>query len=137
MADLIMFAGNVAIESVGGLPMTFCAGRTDAELAEEVAPVLENFEGSLTPKGIRADMERFGFTLEEYIAMIGGGHSIGQMHPTRSGFFGTWTFNPTKLDNEYFVQLLKQTWEHYEVPETGKHQYRAKDAALYLITPDR
>jgi|EP01046_Picozoa_sp_COSAG06_P066006 catalase (peroxidase I) len=31
-----------------------------------------------------------GLTKREFVALLGGGHSLGQMHPERSGFTGQW-----------------------------------------------
>jgi catalase (peroxidase I) len=31
-----------------------------------------------------------GLSKREFVALLGGGHSLGQMHPDRSGFTGQW-----------------------------------------------
>ena len=31
-----------------------------------------------------------GLSKREFVALLGGGHSLGQMHPDRSGFMGQW-----------------------------------------------
>ncbi|KAG5462638.1 MAG: heme peroxidase, partial [Olpidium bornovanus] len=37
-------------------------------------------------------------------------HALGRCHADRSGFEGPWTPSPTVFTNDFFVQLLNQTW---------------------------
>jgi hypothetical protein len=50
-----------------------------------------------------------GLTPQEAVVLIGGGHSLGQMHADRSGFTGAWTSAPTVLSNEYFTTVTSLT----------------------------
>lgn len=52
----------------------------------------------------------FGFTDDEAVALIGGGHSLGQAHLAVSGYEGPWDNSPHQLDAEYFEELVEETW---------------------------
>merc|ERR1719498_427550 len=68
--------------------------------------------------------------------LVGGGHSLGKMHHTRSGFEGQWTSEPTRFSNDYFKTLLSEDWEEFVVPQTGNIQYKAKGKDLYMLKTD-
>lgn len=104
---------------------------------------------------IRDVFGRMGMGDRENVALIGGGHSIGKCHgagmegpgpkprecpwnpypgahgtgkgndTVTSGFEGPWTTNPTKMDNEYFQNLINYEWEKYKGPG-GQWQWRIK-----------
>lgn len=136
-ADLIVLAGNTAIEDAGGRPMKFCGGRSDA---------LDGAGSEFLNQGVSADvtdadvlknaMSILGLGPREAVVLIGGGHSLGQMHPSRSGYEGAWTANPTKLDNSYFQGLALEQWEEHKVASSGKTQYKAKGKDLYMLKLD-
>lgn len=50
-------------------------------------------------------MERMGFTVEEYVALMGS-HTLGFAHQERTGFKGRWTQNPHVFDNTYYKEVL-------------------------------
>merc|ERR1719482_729659 len=71
----------------------------------------------------------------EFTALMGG-HSLGKMHPKRTGFTGQWTRNPTRLSNDYFQTLLGTDWQTY-TGETGRVQFKetGKDQ-LFMLKAD-
>ena len=46
-----------------------------------------------------------GFDDKEYVAIMGS-HCLGGARKDRSGFEGTWTKEPLKFDNTYYMELL-------------------------------
>lgn len=135
-ADLIVLAGQVSLERSGAPKMKFCGGRTDAS----------DGAGSkyLSPKvtGSESDalhLEEYGkimgMSKRELVALVGGGHSLGSMHPNVSGYDGSWTTDPTTLDNSYFSNLLDNTWSKTK-SSAGKTQYKADGKDLYMLPTD-
>merc|ERR1712146_832032 len=76
-----------------------------------------------------------GLSKREFVALQGGGHSLGSMHSTRSGYTGSWTSNPLRLDNEYFKNLLNEKWENITLPN-GNQQFQAEGKNLYMLKTD-
>lgn len=86
MADLIVLAGQTAIEDAGGVAMTFCGGRVDAKDAsgsEILAP--RSYSPALV--SIRDDIKVKGLTVMEGVALAG--------RPTVPG----------QLSNKFFIDL--------------------------------
>jgi len=104
---------------------------------------------------------------KETVALIGGGHAFGKTHgacpagagpspiddPTNpwpglcgtgkgrdtytSGIEGPWTTTPTKWDNNYFKELLENTWAEAKGPG-DKHQWHTVDGTknIMMLTSD-
>ncbi|GAB3604102.1 catalase/peroxidase HPI [Microbacterium aureliae] len=194
-ADLMILAGNVALESMGFNTFGFGGGRPDVwepdddvywgpettwladerysgdrELERPLAAVQmgliyvnpEGPNGNPDPlasaRDIRETFGRMGMNDEETVALIAGGHTFGKTHgaapdtylesnPEAAGLemqglgwknnFGTgkgddtitsglevtWTYHPTRWDNEYFHILYAYEWELMRSPGGG-HQWR-------------
>jgi len=140
-ADLIAFAGTVALEEAGGNSMAFCPGRTDAAVPDGGSDDLE-------PRIVGAASEEvvtlmdvvsvMGLSLQEFVALMGG-HTLGQMHADRTGFTGQWSDDPTNFSNQYYQRILNEEWEEFTEPTTGTLQYRTVGRAngdLYALSTD-
>uniref|UniRef100_A0A7S3ZIM4 Plant heme peroxidase family profile domain-containing protein n=1 Tax=Lotharella globosa TaxID=91324 RepID=A0A7S3ZIM4_9EUKA len=46
-----------------------------------------------------------------------------------------WTSNPFTINNQYFINLLKEEWELVTL-STGKQQYKAVGKDLYMLQTD-
>lgn len=194
-ADLMILAGNVALESMGFRTFGFGGGRADVwepdadvywgpettwladerysgdrDLERPLAAVQmgliyvnpEGPNGNPDPlasaRDIRETFGRMAMDDEETVALIAGGHTFGKTHgaapdtnleenPEAAGLeqqgfgwknnFGTgkgddtitsglevtWTYHPTRWDNEYFHILYGYEWELMKSPGGG-HQWR-------------
>ena len=208
-ADLMIYAGNVAMEHMGFKTFGFSGGRVDAwEPDDDVYWGSETSwladEGRYTP-GEKRDLEnplaatqmgliyvnpegvggnpdplelahdiretfaRMAMDDEETVALIAGGHTFGKTHgagpadlvgpapedapieqmglgwknaygtgkgddQTASGLEVTWTYHPTRWDNEFFHILFAYEWELMESP-AGAKQWRPKNGAGADMVP--
>jgi len=206
--DLMVLAGNVALESMGFETFGFAGGRIDAwepdddvywgpeqvwltderhtgdrELerpygATEMGLIYVNPEGPqgnpdplAAAKDIRATFGQMAMDDEETAALIIGGHTFGKTHgaadpekyvgpePERapleaqglgwisdyesgsgaatitSGIEVTWTYHPTRWDNEFLHILYGYEWELTKSP-AGANQWRPKDGGGSDMVPD-
>ncbi|RKS88570.1 catalase-peroxidase [Microbacterium sp. AG790] len=196
-ADLMILAGNVALESMGFRTFGFAGGRPDVwepdddvywgpettwlgderysgerELDKPLAAVQmgliyvnpEGPNGNPDPlasaRDIRETFGRMAMNDEETVALIAGGHTFGKTHGAASddnlddnpeaagleaqglgwknshgtgrgddtitsGLEVTWTYHPTRWDNEFFHILYAYEWELMKSP-AGAHQWRPK-----------
>ena len=206
-ADLMILAGNVALETMGFKTFGFAGGREDAwepdddvywgpetewladarysgdrELEEPLAAVQmgliyvnpEGPNGNPDPlaaaRDIRETFRRMAMNDEETVALIAGGHTFGKTHgagPTHhvgpepeaapieqqglgwkssfgtgkgpdtitSGLEVTWTYHPTRWDNEFLHILFAYEWEPMKSP-AGAWQWRPKNGAGSDMVPD-
>mmetsp|Transcript_65036 Transcript_65036/g.209530 ORF Transcript_65036/g.209530 Transcript_65036/m.209530 type:complete len:520 (+) Transcript_65036:79-1638(+) len=128
-ADLWILAAYVAIEHTGGPRIEFKGGRVDAPAEMAVAPgrlpgaekgIKDGWE--LDSEGrmkgwenlarhIREDVfGRMGFSDQETVALITGGHVYGRCHTESSGYAGAWVENPTLFSNEYAADMVDDKW---------------------------
>ena len=193
--DLMILAGNVALESMGFKTFGFAGGRIDAwepdddvywgpettwlgderysgdrDLEKPLAAVQmgliyvnpEGPNGNPDPlasaRDIRETFGRMAMDDEETVALIAGGHTFGKTHGAApdsnlednpeaaglemqglgwknnhgtgkgddqitSGLEVTWTYHPTRWDNEFFHILYAYDWELFQSP-AGAHQWR-------------
>lgn len=136
-ADLIVLAGSTAVEQAGAGPIRFCGGRTDAAdgvgseyLAPRASAATDSADVWMNEIGIK------GVSVREWVALVGGGHSLGQMHKSRSGYEGSWTQDPTQINHNYFRSLLTEKWEKHSVDGTQNVQYKAVGKELYMLKSD-
>eukprot|EP00388_Colpodella_angusta_P006311 GDKJ01018779.1.p1 GENE.GDKJ01018779.1~~GDKJ01018779.1.p1 ORF type:complete len:373 (+),score=102.36 GDKJ01018779.1:167-1120(+) len=109
-ADLYTFAGVVAIQEMAGPQISWRSGRRDALDGSECTPDGRLPDASQGAEHVRCVFSRMNFTPREYVALIGGGHSIGRCHTDRSGYDGPWSFSPTTFSNAFFTLLLNEEW---------------------------
>jgi len=135
-SDLWVFAGLVALEEMGGpqIPMRWGRIDLDEETPEKIPPNGRLPDGAKGAKHVRDIFYRMGFSDQEIVALVGGGHAIGRCHPERSGFEGPWTFSPTTFSNQYFYFLLKEPWT--EKSWTGKKQFEDSSRNLMMLPTD-
>ena len=204
-ADLLVFAGNVALEDMGFETFGFGFGREDVWEPEEVNWGTEDtwlgderYSGDrdlanplgavqmgliyVNPEGpngepdplksardIRETFRRMAMNDEETVALIAGGHTFGKTHgagdpdlvgpepegcPVRamglgwksehgtgkgadtitSGLEVTWTYHPTRWDNEFFHILFAYDWELTKSP-AGAWQWRPTNSAGSDMVP--
>ena len=204
-ADLLVLAGNVALEDMGFETFGFGFGREDVwepeeifwgpedtwlgderysegrELSEQLGAVQmgliyvnpEGPNGNPDPvasaRDIRETFRRMAMNDEETVALIAGGHTFGKTHGAgdpdlvglepegapledqglgwksaynsgkgadaiTSGLEVTWTYHPTRWDNEFFEILFGYEWELSKSP-AGAHQWVAKGAEANVPGP--
>ncbi|GAB3804581.1 catalase/peroxidase HPI [Humibacter antri] len=208
-ADLMIFAGNVALEQMGFATFGFAGGRVDSwepdddvywgsentwladdkryeagrkrELETPLAAVQmgliyvnpEGVGGNPDPLELAGDIretfQRMAMNDEETVALIGGGHTFGKTHgagpadlvgpapedapmeqmgigwknaygtgmgddQTAGGPEVTWTYHPTRWDNEFFHILYAYEWELME-SGAGVKQWRPKGGAGADMVP--
>lgn len=205
-ADLMILAGNVALESMGFSTFGYAGGRPDVwepdddvywgpettwlgderysgdrELEKPLAAVQmgliyvnpEGPNGNPDPlasaRDIRETFGRMAMNDEETVALIAGGHTFGKTHGAApdshlgedpeaapleelglgwrnsygsgkgddtitSGLEVTWTYHPTRWDNEFFHILFSYDWELFKSP-AGAHQWRPKNGAGSDMVP--
>jgi catalase-peroxidase len=205
-ADLLVLAGNVALEDMGFQTFGFGFGRQDVWEPEEIfwgpedtwlgderyagereldevlgavqmGLIYVNPEGPngnpdpvASARDIRDTFARMAMDDEETVALIAGGHTFGKTHGAgdpdlvgpepegapieqqglgwkseygtgkgadtiTSGLEVTWTYHPTRWDNEFFHILFAYDWELTKSP-AGAHQWRPKNGAGADMVPD-
>eukprot|EP00798_Chlamydomonas_sp_ICE-L_P027303 gene27303-4606_t len=136
-ADLIVFAGTMALEDAGSPHQKFCPGRADYEDGK-AAVGLEPW--SMMEYAIEDPIWSFrhrtgvqGLTNSEAVALQGMLRSPEQMK--RLGYSGSWTNSSTTLSNEYFQVLLSNSWVAQE-SALGMDEWAAVGKDLYMTADD-
>eukprot|EP00930_Biecheleria_cincta_P105812 TRINITY_DN9882_c0_g1_i1.p1 TRINITY_DN9882_c0_g1~~TRINITY_DN9882_c0_g1_i1.p1 ORF type:complete len:352 (-),score=70.61 TRINITY_DN9882_c0_g1_i1:242-1297(-) len=150
-SDLWIFAACVAIEEMGGSKVPFTPGRVDKPDGRS-CPVWEGAthkDGRLpsadmgspdkTAAHLRYIFNRMGFDDKEIVA-LSGAHGLGACHVENSGFWGPWTRAPTTVSNEYYRELLENTWTikttHKGKPWNGPLQFEDPTGDLMMLPSD-
>lgn len=133
-ADLWILAGNTAIEEMGGPELPFTLGRTDKPDGSHCPPDGRLPDADKYEDHVREIFYRQGFNDQEIVALVGGGHALGRCHTDRSGFSGPWTRAPTTFSNEFFRELLNNTWTVKQWD--GPKQYEDPTGDLMMLETD-
>tara|TARA_Y100000746_G_scaffold171174_1_gene148469 strand:- start:185 stop:1204 length:1020 start_codon:yes stop_codon:yes gene_type:complete len=135
IADVIVLAGNVAIEMASGAEVPFTPGRGDAsqeqtdiesfEVLEPKSDAFRNYHASgvnTAPEEIMLDKAQLlGLTAPEMTVLVGGMRSLG----ISLNGYGVFTEDTNKLTNDYFKTLLDMSvqWK----PNGTGNSYEAFD----------
>ena len=135
IADVIVLAGNVAIEMASGAEVPFIPGRGDAsqeqtdiesfEVLEAKSDAFRNYHASgvnTAPEEIMLDKAQLlGLTAPEMTVLVGGMRSLG----ISLNGYGVFTEDTNKLSNDYFKTLLDMSvqWK----PNGTGNSYEAFD----------
>merc|ERR1719192_856611 len=137
-ADLIVLAGNTALEEAGAPKLPFCGGRTDASASGDAGvmePLLDD-DMSNSLDDLQESSLLLGVSPREFTALMGR-RSIGQFHESRRGFIGSIDDTPLTLDNGYFQALTANMWEKHTVPTTSKTLYKTgTSTSSYALRSD-
>jgi len=123
-SDLFVFAGVVAVKTLGGPSIPFKSGRVDWEQkdSEELMNFYKNKYSSevpnwklmVLPKPNHAELlvkfykEKYGFGIRE-IVTFNGAHTVGGTN-FPDGVHRTWTNTPQKFTNAYYTGLFNLAW---------------------------
>ena len=116
IADIIIYAGNVAIEKASGVEVPFAKGRGDAtqentdidsfDVLEPISDGFRNFHKnniSISPEEMMLDKAQLlGLTASEMVVLVGGLRSLG----ISNNGYGLFTEKINELSNDYFKLLL-------------------------------
>ena len=135
MADVIVLAGNAAIEKASGQKVEFIPGRgdasqeqTDVDSFAALEPASDAFKNyhrdgiNITPEEMLLDKAQLlGLTAPEMTVLLGGMRSLG----ISSSGYGIFTENPDELSSDYFNTLLDMSvaWK----PNGTGNSYEAID----------
>ena len=137
VADVIVLAGNVAIEQASGASVPFTPGRGDALLEQTdvesfavLEPLADGFrnyqkaEFSVSPEEMMLDRAQLlGLTATEMTVLVGGMRALG----ISTDGHGVFSETPGTLTNDFFINLLDMG---VEWSPTGSNCYQAVDRTL-------
>jgi catalase (peroxidase I) len=131
MSDIIVLAGQVAIEGLGGISVAFCGGRvdaTDAAGSEILAP--RTYEPTVV--SIRDDMQVKGLSARQGVALAGRSTLSNQFYKDLLAGNGDFTNEELALLEDEFKAIVE---EYAENEESFKSEFAA--AWTYMMTADR
>ena len=109
-ADLIQLGGYAAVEYCGGPQMVFRMGRESVFGDEHIIKHgHETYYNSLAPGRLGA----LGLPAADFVALMGGVHTLGFMSEAKKGPKSRWCMNPYVFDNTYFKEVLAGSQSKY------------------------
>lgn len=137
-ADLITLAGQVALEEAGVTDMLpFCGGRVDAvegDKGSEYVGLRADLEGDYLANvvQVKRGQQLQGLTNQEFVALQA--RPRGAARQAALGFNGTFSKDVSKVDNNYFLNLLKNDWTE-TVSAGGKKQFVSSTLPDVVMMP--
>eukprot|EP00092_Neocalanus_flemingeri_P010303 GFUD01011100.1.p1 GENE.GFUD01011100.1~~GFUD01011100.1.p1 ORF type:complete len:745 (-),score=81.08 GFUD01011100.1:67-2301(-) len=156
-ADLIILAGNTALEKAGGKSLKFCGGRTDATDGKGSEHLHPKITGKFTEPlvqlkdsmvQLKDSIGILSLTQREFAALNGAGYAVGDLRDCdglfcRRNSFQTAVANSERpysttsnLSNIFFLTLLSERWDKYTIPDTGKEMYKARGKDHLMLPTD-
>lgn len=130
-ADLWTLSSIIAIQQMSGPQIPWRWGRKDAnEGCTKDGRLPDAMKGA---DHVRDVFGRMGFNDREMVAIIGGGHAIGQCHANASGFIGKWKHDHLIFDNGFFTALFGEEWK-LDTTKPQK-QYTDKNTGILMMLP--
>ncbi|EGZ25995.1 heme peroxidase [Phytophthora sojae] len=128
-ADLIVLAGQVALEDAGSEKVDFLGGRTDAESGDgsEMYAPRDYYTSALI--AVRDSIKIMGVSEEEAVALAGRPRSAEQQKTL--GYSGSYCAEAAPLSNEYFKLLLNEQWT-----AVTDDEYQAEGKDIYMLATD-
>jgi catalase-peroxidase len=128
-ADLIVLAGQVALEDGSNVKIDFLGGRTDAENGNgsDILAPREYYNTTLI--AVRDNIKILGVSGEEAVALAGRPRSAAQQKTL--GFSGSYSNSSVSLSNEYFNVLLNEKWTAVSTKE-----YKAEGKDIFMLNSD-
>ena len=136
-ADLIILAGNTALEQVGGKAIKFCGGRTDALDGSGSQYLHPTITGELSDSLVYLKdwIEKLDLTKQEFTALYGLGYSVGDSGNCDGVFCGRdseFSSSHMQISNVLFNELLSGNW-HLQLPTINFGKYQAVKYSLYNV----
>ncbi|KAL7995618.1 putative catalase-peroxidase hem, hem peroxidase superfamily [Plasmopara halstedii] len=128
-ADVIVLAGQVALEDAGNVKIDFIGGRTDAANGDGDAILAPRDYYSSSVIAVRDGIKILGVSPEEAVALAGRPRSV--VLQKTLGSSGSYSDNSTMLSNEYFQVLLTKSWTAVSAKE-----FKASDKDIYMLDTD-
>ena len=133
IADLIVLAGQVALENAGNVSILFSGGRGDAldgGITAKLAP-RTYYNSSIVAS--RDNMKIMGLSPHLWVALAGRPRSNVQQ--IRLGYSGSYSQDSTQFNNQYFQVLLANQWQ-LQSNTTIVPEYKSVDKDLFVLESD-
>lgn len=128
-ADLIVLAGEVALEEAGAGDIAFTGGRVDAVDGSGVEHLAPRTYYPSAAVAVLDSIKVSGLSKEDTVALAGRPRSPAQQKLL--GFKGSYTTDPSKVSNLYFKLLLNEKWT-----KVSDKEYKADGKDIYMLDTD-
>ncbi|TYZ67551.1 hypothetical protein PybrP1_009273 [[Pythium] brassicae (nom. inval.)] len=128
-ADLIVLAGEVALEEAGAGNIAFIGGRVDAVDGSGVEHLAPRTYYKTALIGVLDSIKVSGLSNYDAVALAGRPRSPAQQKLL--GFKGSYTSDPSTFSNLYFKLLLNEKWT-----KVSDKEYKAEGKDIYMLDTD-